>query len=194
MIFTTPFHYRHVPQTVSADGGEYFFSFFKLFCYLMRWDFRRLHVENVCPKCVCVSQGGPWPQPCLSLSQINSNCGLQLFAVALPDVPLFSVEAVEQNRLFSCRWRGEWKGWAHGWQKCGRRAYHIQHLQNGFLMPLNTTKPLALLQYLVSCLCRKCFRHHKHTLEIKSCSKVCSFGQIWRQAIPMHCDKLSENL
>lgn len=141
----------------------------------MRWDFRRLHVENAVQSkcvCVCVSREGPWPQPCLSLSQINSNCGLQLFAVALPDVPLFSVEAVEQNRLFSCRWRGEWKGWAHGWQKCGRRAYHIQHLQNGFLMPLNTTKPLALLQKL------RCILLAKSEGNTKA----------------MHCDKLSENL
>ncbi len=154
-------------------------GFFFLFLTLLLFNEMRLPASacweclsrvSVCVcVCVCVSRGGPWPQPCLSLSQINSNCGLQLFAAALPDVPLFSAEAVEQNRLFSCRWREEWKGWAHGWQKCGRRAYLIQHLQNGFLMPLNTTKPLALLQYLVSCLCRTCFRHHRHALEIKSC-------------------------
>lgn len=70
-----------------------------------------------------------WPQTCLSLFQINSNCLLQMFSWPVADVPLYLVWPQMHNSYFIMQigaswawgnWRAIWKGWPNGWQKCGR--------------------------------------------------------------------------
>lgn len=112
----------------------------------MKWDFRLLCSSCVLGVCLCmcvceyvrasvhlngtVSQRGmPWPQSCLSLSQINSNCLIQLFTGPVADVPLYSSWPQMHNGHFIMQigagwawgnWRAIWKGWPNGWQKCRR--------------------------------------------------------------------------
>lgn len=146
--------------------------------------------------CVCVChRGGPWPQPCLSLSQINSNCGLQLFVAALPDVWLFSVEVVEQNRAFLMQMEGRVKRmstWlAEVWEGSLSHLASPEWLFNASKHNQNT----GSVPNLVSFLCRQCFRHHRHTPESKGSSKrvrcilLAKFEADWRQiqkAIPYY--------
>lgn len=96
--------------------------------------------------------GRLWPCSCLSLSQINSNCLLQLFTGTMSDVFLYSCWPQTPNRRFimqikgrrektekiglkrMTKWLAEvWEGWIH-W---------VLHLQNGFLMPRYRTQTLA---------------------------------------------------
>lgn len=127
--------------------------------FLMRWDFRSLSVDNVCPKRSvrgsvgrAPTGGRLWPRSCLPLSQINSNCLLQLFTGTMSDVFLYSRRLQTPNRRFimqikgrrgktekiglkrMTKWLAEvWEGWIH-W---------VLHLQNGFLMPRYRTQTLA---------------------------------------------------
>jgi len=111
--------------------------------------------------CVC-HRGGPWPQPCLSLSQINSNCGLQLFVA---DVGLFSAEVVEQNRAFLMQMEGRVKRmstWlAEVWEES---LSHLASPEWLFNAPKHIQNTGSVPQPM-SWLCRQCFRHHRQALE-----------------------------
>lgn len=128
----------------------------------MRWDFRSLSVDSVCPKPGAEperlrgprSHRGerPWPHSCLLLSPINSNCLLQLFSGTMSDVFLYSQRLQTPNRRFimqikgrrgkaekirvkgMTKWLAEvWEGWIHS----------VLHPQNGFLMLRYRTQTLA---------------------------------------------------
>lgn len=133
MTSPPPFHCRHAPQTVSADGWDFSPLALLLFNEMRLPASACWKCPSVVNACVC-RRGGSWPRSCLSLSQINSNCGLQLFAAGLPDVRLFSEESVEQNGPFLMQMGGMVKGsstWtAEVWEESLSRLASLEWLFN----------------------------------------------------------------
>lgn len=130
-----------------------------VFFFLMRWDFRSLSVDSVCPKpsvsgsLDCALTGGClWPRSCLPLLQINSNCLLQLFTGTMSDVFLYSCGLWTPNRRFIMQIKGRMgENWKDGCEKDDQMASRSVGGENPLsfafpewiLMPCYRTQTLA---------------------------------------------------